>query len=103
MPTAGSPVCSPIRTCTAQPSGHSCAACARCASTAASTASRAREREEERVALRVDLDPVTLRERLAHQPAVVGEDGVVALAELLQQPVEPSMSLKTNVTVPLGS
>ena len=45
----------------------------------------AREGEEERVALRVDLDAAALGERVAHQPAVVGEDAVVALAELLQQ------------------
>ena len=46
---------------------------------------RAREREEEGVALRVDLDAAVLREALAHQPPVVGEDVGVAVAELLQQ------------------
>ena len=60
------------------------------------------KREEEGIALRVDLDAAVLREVLAHQPPVVGDDTVVAVPECLSSAVEPSMSLKTNVTVPLG-
>ena len=63
---------------------------------------RAREREEECVALRVDLDAAALGEALAHEPPMVANDLRVAIAELLQEAVEPSMSLKTNVTVPPG-
>ncbi len=43
------------------------------------------EGEEERVALRVDLDAPALAEPLAHQPAVVAEDALVPLAEELQE------------------
>ena len=46
-----------------------------------------REREEEGVALRVDLRAAARAERLAHETAVVGRDAPVGLvAELLQQP-----------------
>jgi hypothetical protein len=47
---------------------------------------RPREREEERVALRVDLGPARLAERLADEPPVVARDLGVAVAQLLQQP-----------------
>ena len=43
------------------------------------------EREEERVALRVDLDAVVGGEGVADKPSMVGEDGRVTVAELLQQ------------------
>src|SRR5205085_1149686 len=46
---------------------------------------RAWEREEERVALRVDLGPAVRRERLAHDPPVLPRDLGVVVAELLQQ------------------
>ena len=59
--------------------------------------------EEEGVALRVDLDAAERREVLPHQPAVLGEharrNGRRAASA---SAVEPSTSLKTNVTVPLG-
>ena len=42
---------------------------------------RAREGEEERVALRVDLDAAAVSERLAHEPPVVGEHVAVPVAE----------------------
>jgi hypothetical protein len=47
---------------------------------------RARERVEERVALRVDLAAPGGLEDLAQEPAVVGHDLPVAIAEFLQQP-----------------
>ena len=46
----------------------------------------ARERHEERVALRVDLDAVVRRACLADDPAMLGERGAVPVAELVQQP-----------------
>ena len=46
---------------------------------------RAREGEEERVALRVDLDAAAVAERLAHEPPVVGEHVAVPVAEPLHQ------------------
>jgi hypothetical protein len=46
---------------------------------------RPRERVEERVALRVDLAPAMLLERLAHDPAVIPHDVAVPVAELLKQ------------------
>ena len=47
------------------------------------------ERVEERVALRVELAPATRAERLAHDPAVVGERLRVPVAEPLEQPRRP--------------
>ena len=44
-----------------------------------------REREEERIALGVDLDPVRRHERLADDPSVVCEGAGVAASELLQE------------------
>jgi hypothetical protein len=45
------------------------------------------EREEERVALRVDLASARAAERVADDPPVVaGDDPVAVVAELLQQP-----------------
>ena len=46
---------------------------------------RAFEREEERVALRVDLDPAVAGERGAHDSAVLREHVGVAVAELVEQ------------------
>ena len=46
---------------------------------------RALEREEERVALRVDLDPAVARERGAHDSAVLREHVGVAVAKLVEQ------------------
>ena len=65
---------------------------------------RAREGDEERVALRVDLDPVVLR---AKPPAARG--GARRARRRTPSPsscssrVEPSMSVKRKVTVPVGS
>ena len=47
---------------------------------------RARERDEERVALRVDLVSAVSVERLAEQALMVGQHGAVVLAELLDEP-----------------
>src|SRR5262245_21019805 len=47
--------------------------------------SRAREREEEGVALGVDLHATPSGEALAHQSAMVGQDLAVAVTEHLQQ------------------
>jgi hypothetical protein len=50
-------------------------------------ARRRRKHDEERVALRVDLDTVLLLVRLAHDPAVLVErSGIPLSAELVQQP-----------------
>jgi hypothetical protein len=49
----------------------------------------ARERNEERIALRVDLVTVELFDRLAEQPRVRRQNVVVPVAELLQQPRRP--------------
>ena len=49
----------------------------------------ARKGEEERVALRVDLDAAVLCEALAHQPPVRRQDIVEALAELLEERRRP--------------
>ena len=46
---------------------------------------RARERDKERVALSVDLDPSVPRERVTEQLAVLRKDIRVTLAELVQQ------------------
>jgi hypothetical protein len=46
---------------------------------------RALERNEERVALRVDLDAVVAPERLPQQPTMVRQDVDVAVTELLEE------------------
>ncbi len=51
---------------------------------------RPREREEEGVALRIDLGAAVRAERLPHEPAVIGRDAPVGLvAEFLQQTRRP--------------
>ena len=45
----------------------------------------ARERDEERIALRVDLLPSGVREHLAEQPLMIGEDDPVTISERGQQ------------------
>ena len=63
-----------------------------------------RERVEERITLGVHLLAVVGGERLAHEPAVRRQRfGVAASPSCLSRLVLPSMSLKTNVTVPVGS
>ena len=64
---------------------------------------RAREREEERVSLRVHLDAAVLRGGVAQDAPVGREHSRVPVSELVEEPVEPSMSVKSSVTVPLGS
>ena len=59
------------------------------------------EREEEGVALRVDLHALR-GERLADEAAVLGERVAVEISELRRSAVESSMSVNANVTVPLG-
>ena len=46
----------------------------------------ARKRDEERVALRVDLVSAVSVERLAEQALMIGHDGAVGIAELLDEP-----------------
>ena len=59
------------------------------------------EREEERIALGVDLDPVLPGARLAHDASVFCERRCVRLgAELVEQLRRASTSVKRNVTVP---
>ncbi|CAN5296444.1 hypothetical protein BH09ACT13_BH09ACT13_04620 [soil metagenome] len=50
---------------------------------------RTREREEERVSLRVDLAPAALGRGLADGALVLCPDGAVALAQVLEQPRRP--------------
>ena len=64
---------------------------------------RVRERVEERVALGVDLDAAVAPEASRSEPAVLSERLRVRLgAELVQQLVDPSMSVNTRVTIPAG-
>ena len=48
-----------------------------------------REREEERIALRVDLDTAARRKALAHQPAMAGQDLAVLVSERFEQARRP--------------
>jgi hypothetical protein len=65
---------------------------------------RAPERDEERVALRVDLDAVALAEHGPERPPVLHEPVGVGPAELLHQPrLEASTSVNMSVTVPCDS
>ena len=64
---------------------------------------RGREREEEGLALVIDLTAASLFDRFPQDLLMLGEDGSVPLAQLLQSRVEPSMSVNRNVTVPVGS
>ena len=76
----------PIRTRTTAPSGHACSAeRALRVDRRGDRVLRARERDEERVALRVDLAAAVRVERRAQQPPVVGEHLAVAVAQLLEQ------------------
>jgi hypothetical protein len=60
------------------------------------------ERVEEGIPLGADIDSAATRERLPQKAAVLAQGLGVALAELEKRFVEPSMSGKRNVTVPLG-
>lgn len=62
-----------------------------------------REGEEEGVSLRVDLRAAVAAEGFAHEAPVLREHVAVPVTQLLEQRRRPSMSLKTNVTVPDGS
>ena len=60
--------------------------------------------DEERVPLRVDLDAAVRRERLAQRRRCTSSDSAYAEApSSCNSAVEPSMSVKRNVTVPAGS
>ena len=61
-----------------------------------------RERNEEGVTLRIHLHPAVGGESGAQHTTVLRERGRILLAEFVQQPVDPSMSLKRKVTVPEG-
>ena len=66
-------------------------------------ASGEREREEEGIPLRVDLDPAVTSERLPEHPAVLGQHvGVGALTQPCSSRVDPSTSVNRNVTGPSG-
>jgi hypothetical protein len=61
------------------------------------------EREKEGVTtLAVDFVPARSNTALAHDPAVLGVDCRIVVAQLLEQLVEPSMSENRSVTVPAG-
>jgi hypothetical protein len=62
----------------------------------------ARERDEDGIALRVDLVAAELLNCLAEQTRMRRQNIVVLVAELLQQPRRPSISVKRNETVPVG-
>jgi hypothetical protein len=64
---------------------------------------RRSEGDEERVPLRVDLDSAVTGEHLTQHPPVLDEQLRISLAVLLQQPVDPSMSVNRKVVVPVGS
>jgi hypothetical protein len=61
----------------------------------------ARERDEERVALRVDFLSAVPLERLAQKALVLGEESAYRSLSRAASRVEPSMSVKRKVTVPL--
>jgi hypothetical protein len=61
------------------------------------------ESGEERVTLRVDFPSATRLEALAQDALMLREDRVVARAELARSRVEPSISVKRKVMVPVGS
>ena len=68
-------------------------------------ARRGREGDEERVALRVHLDAAVLRERrrAARDGARPAQPRTPPRRAPASSRVDPSMSVKRNVTVPLGS
>jgi hypothetical protein len=61
------------------------------------------ERDEEGIALGVDLVAACFFEADAQEPLMVGEERSVVVAERLQQARRPSMSVKRSATVPVGS
>jgi hypothetical protein len=61
-----------------------------------------REGNEEGVPLRVHLIAAMGCERRTKQALMVPQHGAVAVAELLDEPGRPSMSVKRNVTAPVG-
>ena len=61
------------------------------------------KRDEERVALRIDLDATVRGERLAQDAPVLLEDVRVPSPSSWSSRVDPSMSVNRNVTVPVGS
>ena len=74
-------MCTPIRTAIGPAASASCASPRRPRAHPAP-----RERDEERVPLRVDLDAAVLCERVAHHTPVLGQQLRIPLAELVQQP-----------------
>ena len=64
---------------------------------------RAGERDEERVALRIDLVARVADDGRADQTPVIGQNLHVPSRSAFTSRVEPSMSLNRKVTAPLGS
>src|SRR5579862_6947698 len=100
----GSPVWRPMRTRSTCPSGHSCSRSARCASTAAPTASRARGKEKKNASPCVSISvppraPNVSRTRCRWSAETCPYASSPSSCKSF---VEPSMSVKTNVTVPAG-
>ena len=103
-PAIASPVCRPIRTRTAVPSGHGSAASARCAVDGGSDRRRALSNDdEEGVALGALLvAAVRPRTRLAgSRGGAPGARRSASVPSSCSSRVEPSMSVNRNVTVPV--
>ena len=64
---------------------------------------RTREDGKERLSLRVHLATRMLVKRCAHQLVMVRQKLAVRLAQLLEQPSRASTSVKSSVTVPVGT
>jgi len=61
------------------------------------------ERDEEAVALRIDLSTVRLRERLAEEPAMIRQHVGIPFTELLEQACRPFDVREEEKTMPAGS
>jgi hypothetical protein len=64
---------------------------------------RAAERDEEGVPVGADLDPAGLGDGSPDDRGVLVLDAAYRAPILWSRPVEPSMSVNRNVTVPVGS
>src|SRR5215469_3378050 len=100
----GSPACRPIRTPTAAPPGHSCAPSARWAETQQATASAADSNTTKKLSPSVPIS-CPRRSDMAVRSIARWADSTspYRCPRRLSSTVDPSMSLKSMVTVPVGS